>query len=263
MPIEKRFHIALSFPGEHRNFVQRVAEALTDPLEPERIFYDQWYEAELARPNLDLYLQSIYRDQAELIVVFLCADYEKKQWCGLEWRAIRDLIKDKQDEAIMPIRFDETVIPGLFSIDGYINATDRNPEQIGKLILQRLSLNQQEHNPAIPQWVDSSEKNTAGATRDRPLTSTNPFGDRGCIRDPERFFGRQAFLDRIFGELYKGSSLSLVGETQIGKSSLLAMICHQGPETLQLSPEQFCLLDLQGIGKEVFMPRRLKLGNSV
>jgi hypothetical protein len=32
--------------------------------------------------------------------------------------------------------------------------------------------------------------------------------------------------------------------------SLLAMICHQGPESLQLSPEQFCLLDLQGIGDE-------------
>jgi hypothetical protein len=78
----------------------------------------------------------------------------------------------------------------------------------------------------------------------------NPFGDRGCIRDPARFFDRDELLRRIFEELGKGSSLSLVGETQIGKSSLLAMICHQGPETLQLSPEQFCLLDLQGIGDE-------------
>ena len=32
--------------------------------------------------------------------------------------------------------------------------------------------------------------------------------------------------------------------------SLLAMICYQGLESLQLSPEQFCLLDLQGIGDE-------------
>jgi hypothetical protein len=78
----------------------------------------------------------------------------------------------------------------------------------------------------------------------------NPFGDRGCIRDPARFFDRDELLRRIFEELGKGSSLSLVGETQIGKSSLLAMICHKGPETLQLSSEQFCLLDLQGIGDE-------------
>ena len=28
------------------------------------------------------------------------------------------------------------------------------------------------------------------------------------------------------------------------------MICHQGQEILQLPPEQFCLLDLQGIGDE-------------
>ena len=32
-----------------------------------------------------------------LIVVVLCADYQQKEWCHLEWRAIRDLIKKRHD----------------------------------------------------------------------------------------------------------------------------------------------------------------------
>jgi hypothetical protein len=94
----KRFDVALSFPGEHRDFVRRVADDLSQQLHRERIFYDEWYEAKLARPNLDVYLQSIYRNQAELIVVFLCAEYEKKEWSnspvlssvGLTWLASRN-----------------------------------------------------------------------------------------------------------------------------------------------------------------------------
>ncbi|MGI0486048.1 SUMF1/EgtB/PvdO family nonheme iron enzyme [Pantanalinema rosaneae CENA516] len=139
----KRFDVALSFPGEYRGFIQVVAETLIQHLHQQQVFYDKWYEPELARPNLDTYLQAIYHDDAELIVVFLCAAYEQKEWCGLEWRAIRNLIKQKQDEAIMLIRFDQTVIPGLFSIDGYIDATNRKPEEIATLILQRLNLNHQ------------------------------------------------------------------------------------------------------------------------
>jgi len=111
----KRFQVALSFPGEHRAYVSQLAEILAMLLGKEKVFYDQWYTAELAKVNMDNLLQSFYHDHSELIVPFLCADYERKEWCGLEWRAIKDLIKQRQDKDIMPMRFDQTQIPGLFS----------------------------------------------------------------------------------------------------------------------------------------------------
>jgi hypothetical protein len=137
-PAGKRFTVALSFPGEYREFVKQVAEALAEELGRERVFYDAYYTAELARPNFDTYLQAIYHDQADLIVVFLCAEYEKKEWCGLEWRAVRDLLKTKQDEAIMRVRFDKTHIPGFFSIDGYLDAQKLEPAEVAGLIIARL-----------------------------------------------------------------------------------------------------------------------------
>ena len=107
------------------------------------VIYDKHFEVELARPDLYIYLQEIYHAKSELVVVFLCAEYEKKEWCGLEWRAVRDLIKNRRTSDIMPIRFDDTHIRGLFSIDGYINAKEHTPEQIAKYIIERYQINQE------------------------------------------------------------------------------------------------------------------------
>ena len=137
----KRFKVALSFPGEYRDYVSQVASILAKTLGQEHIFYDEWYAAELARPNMATMLQSFYHDQSELIVPFLCTDYERKEWCGLEWRVIQDLIKKRQDKDIMPMRFDHTEIPGFYSIDGYVDLNTRSPEDTASLILKRIRLN--------------------------------------------------------------------------------------------------------------------------
>jgi tetratricopeptide (TPR) repeat protein len=133
------FRVALSFPGEHRDFVEKLAERLAAALPREAIFYDRWYEAHLAVPNLDTLLQDIYRKRADLVVAFFCKEYDKKEWCRLEWRAIRDVLKQRDPCAIMPVRFDDIEIPGIFSIDGYVSVNGRTPEMIADLILRRLN----------------------------------------------------------------------------------------------------------------------------
>ncbi|BDQ03429.1 TIR domain-containing protein [Ignavibacterium sp.] len=135
---DKRFTVALSFPGEKRSLVQMVSKKLIDKLGKDKVFYDKNFEAELARPNLDVYLQDIYHDQSELIVIFLCEDYNTKEWCGLEWRAIRDLIKKRKDEDILLLKLENVDIPGIYSIDGYVDISNKNPTQIAQLILDRL-----------------------------------------------------------------------------------------------------------------------------
>ncbi|MBS1208298.1 MAG: disease resistance protein [Proteobacteria bacterium] len=133
------FKVAMSFPGERRGFVVDVVSALRQTLGPDSIFYDYDYQAQLARPNLDTFLQNIYRKQSELLVVFLSSEYAQKHWCGLEWRAIRDIIKTKEDDRVMFIRFDDAPVDGVLSIDGYIDARKFNPSEVANFILQRLS----------------------------------------------------------------------------------------------------------------------------
>jgi Subtilase family/TIR domain len=135
---DKRFAVALSFPGEHRDYVQQVLWELRRTLPRHKILYDRYLESELAGVNLSARLQRLYHDDSELIVVFISAEYQSKEWCGLEWRAIQDIIKERRDEEVMPLRFDNVNVPGLFSIDGYVDLRDRDPENVAFLIIDRL-----------------------------------------------------------------------------------------------------------------------------
>lgn len=133
-----KFKVGLSFPGEQRSYAEQVATCLTRELGENAIFYDKYYQAELARPNLDLLLQKVYREQCKLVVVFLCGEYAIKEWCGLEWRAIRDIIKLRKDRDVMFIRFDDAPVPGVFSIDGYIDANFSSPSNTAQAIVDRV-----------------------------------------------------------------------------------------------------------------------------
>jgi hypothetical protein len=137
-----RFKVALSFPGEVRGYVSEVARELRDRLPPGALFYDNDFQAQLAKPNLDTLLQRVYRENSDLVVVFLCSHYEQKPWCGIEWRAIREIIMDKEDNAVMFVRSDNAKIPGIFSQDGYIDANRHTPAQAAGFILERVRLNE-------------------------------------------------------------------------------------------------------------------------
>lgn len=138
---EMRFKVALSFPGEKREYVAAVAAEVKRRLGSENVFYDKDFTAQLARPNLDTLLQRIYLNNSDLVVVFLCADYERKDWCGLEWRAIRTIIKNKNDHAVMFMRFDGADVSGSMSIDGYVDLAEHTPIQAARMIVERARLN--------------------------------------------------------------------------------------------------------------------------
>lgn len=137
----RRFLVALSFPGEKREFVEGVAEILADKLGREQVFYDFWYEHELSRANLDIYLQEIYGEQSELVVPFFGEDYDKKPWCcKVEWPAIRAALtfEGRGDQFLMAMRFDGAPIKGFLKIHGYVAIGDRPAAEIANLILKRL-----------------------------------------------------------------------------------------------------------------------------
>lgn len=78
----------------------------------------------------------------------------------------------------------------------------------------------------------------------------NPFHSAGCITDPAHFFDREELLRQLFEALAKGENRSLVGQSQVGKSSILRRICQLGPERLNLPPEAFIYFDMQIIQNE-------------
>ncbi len=134
------FDVALSFPGEVRDYVETVARQLDLSLGPNRVFYDHFYKAQLAIPNLDTALQALYRERARLVVAFLSKDYASKKWCGIEFKAIREILNDKDDERVMYVRHDAAEIAGVFSYDGYIDANTHSEIEIAAMINERIQI---------------------------------------------------------------------------------------------------------------------------
>ena len=134
------FDVAFSFPGEFRDYVESIAVEIERAIGPNSYFYDNNYKAQLARPSLDTLLQDIYRNRARLNVVFLCEKYQEKEWCGIEYRAIREIIKEREHERVMFVKMDEGNVDGVFSTDGYIDGRAHSPIEVAEFIRERVSL---------------------------------------------------------------------------------------------------------------------------
>jgi hypothetical protein len=135
----RRFSVAVSFPGEIRPFVEIVVRNLQRRLGNAAVFYDNDHKAELAGPDLDLKLLRIYRDDSQLIVVFLAPGYSEKEWCGLEWRYIRELLKTGRGADLMFLRMKNAGLPaGMLSIDGYVDVATSTESEVANLIVERL-----------------------------------------------------------------------------------------------------------------------------
>jgi hypothetical protein len=134
------FDVSFTFAGESRDIVIEVENELEKILDKSRIFYDNNFISQLARPSLDILLQDIYRNRSKLIVVFLCDKYQDKEWCGLEFRAIREMIMEKELDKIMFIRLSAGHVDGVFKTDGYIDGSKFSPQQLANFINERLSL---------------------------------------------------------------------------------------------------------------------------
>jgi len=81
----------------------------------------------------------------------------------------------------------------------------------------------------------------------------NPFTDQGRIEEPSRFFGRELTLNYIFTELAAGRNVSLVGEAQVGKSSVLTQVVQQGPVRLNRPSHELVYISMEWLsGDEDF-----------
>ena len=134
------FDVALSFPGEARSLVEPIAIELERNIGPNSYFYDNNYVSQLARPSLDTLLQDIYRNRSKLVVVFLSGDYQRKEWCGIEFRAIKEIIMEREHKKIMFVRLDDASVDGVFKTDGYVDGRKFNPEDIARFIQERIEL---------------------------------------------------------------------------------------------------------------------------
>ena len=130
------YDIALSFAGEDREYVEKVANSLKS--RNVNVFYDKFEEANLWGKDLYTYLIDIYQNKARYTVIFASKVYGEKLWTKHERQAAQARAFKDAEEYILPARFDDTEIPGILSTTGYISLANKSPEQLADLIVQKL-----------------------------------------------------------------------------------------------------------------------------
>src|SRR4051812_40504805 len=118
-----RFRVAFSYAREKRDFVAKIATILANRFGEKAILYDQYHPAEFARGDFDLELPPLYDRESDLLVTMICADYHKKEWCGLPWVALHPVLKSRNDDELILARFDLADFPGIYDT-GFFDLDD-------------------------------------------------------------------------------------------------------------------------------------------
>lgn len=132
-PTPYRYEVALSYAGEDRGYVQQVARALRRKRVP--LYYDRDDQASLWGKDLSSHLRAVYGEQSRFVVLFVSQHYAEKAWTRRELRIARERVRE---ECLLPVRLDDTDLPGLSASLAYIDGTRTTPAQLASLIVEKL-----------------------------------------------------------------------------------------------------------------------------
>jgi hypothetical protein len=96
------------------------------------------YDIALFLQDLYSYLTDIYQNYAYYCVLFISQHYAMKLWTTHERKAAQARAFAEQREYILPIRLDQTEIPGILPTLAYISWHNEPVESIAHIILEKL-----------------------------------------------------------------------------------------------------------------------------
>ncbi|HEX2208072.1 MAG TPA: TIR domain-containing protein [Longimicrobium sp.] len=141
-PIQRRekarltYDVALSFAGEDREYVEQVAAQLR--MLGVKVFYDRFEEVNLWGKDLAEHLGHVYGNDARFVVLFLSRAYAAKAWPRHEKRFALARQMEFGEERILPVRFDDTEIPGLPATVAYLDLRSLTPIRLAELIRTKM-----------------------------------------------------------------------------------------------------------------------------
>jgi hypothetical protein len=135
-PIDFEYDVAISFAGEDREVAFRIAELLTR--ESVQVFYDKYEDAELWGKDLYTHLAEVYSEKARFCLVLISEYYSKKLWTKHELQNAFARAFKENEEYILPLKLDDTTIPGIPATIGYHDLRNSSVERVAELILKKL-----------------------------------------------------------------------------------------------------------------------------
>jgi hypothetical protein len=170
------FDVALSFAGEDRKYVEKVAEVLRDM--GLRVFYDKYEQVSLWGKDLYVHLSDVYKNRARYAVVFVSRHYARKLWTNHERAAAQARAFSDSKEYVLPARFDDTEIPGILPTVGHLDLRRLAPEALAEFIKTKVGrIERHAFMPRIPDRLYDALKAKTARKRDAIDTASSMFFD--------------------------------------------------------------------------------------
>ena len=130
------YDVALSFAGEDRHYAAALAGILKG--KGIRVFYDQYEKPVLWGKDLYSHFSDLYQNKAYYCVIFTSQHYAIKAWTKRELQAAQARALRENKEYILPVRLDDTEIPGLLPTIAYLHWHHETVEAIADAIMEKL-----------------------------------------------------------------------------------------------------------------------------
>lgn len=134
-----KYDFGLSFAKEQREMAEKLAVLLKN--QNINVFYDDYEQADLWGEDLYQEFQNIYGVQCRFFIPFISAQYIERLWPKHELKQAQARDFKSDTTYILPLRFDDTIVPGLNDTTGYIDFRTTTMEKVAELCLTKLIKN--------------------------------------------------------------------------------------------------------------------------
>ena len=104
------------------------------------VFYDNFEQVSLWGKDLVEEFHEVFERRAARAVMFISKEYVEKAWPRHERRSILSRAAQENSEYVLPVRFDDTPVPGLPDSIKYERAEDHTPEELAAMISGKIGI---------------------------------------------------------------------------------------------------------------------------
>ncbi|HEX8867387.1 MAG TPA: TIR domain-containing protein [Lentzea sp.] len=158
---EYEFDVAPSFAEEDRDRVLPIVELLKE--QGVNVFYDKDREVEMWGRDRVEYFSETFSHRARFVLLFSSQHYVSK-WTRLQSRAAMARALEEHTEYVLPIRIDDTPVPGLLPTIAYLDMDVHSDEVIAQAVVQKLAQHRASFTPNTP----ITPKSVAALAREKP-----------------------------------------------------------------------------------------------
>ncbi len=132
------YQVALSFAGEQREYVEAVARALL--ARGIVVFYDRFEAVTLWGKDGTEFFHQLFAADTAYVVMFISKEYVAKKWTRHERRAALSRAMTEEGEYVLPVRFDDSAVPGIPDTLQYLRTEDYTPAQLAAAISEKIGI---------------------------------------------------------------------------------------------------------------------------